>query len=261
MPVFFSKRDNVPIWAAGPRYWLRLSLVLQRIREIRPGRVLEIGCGAGDLLSRLAHLGCKAHGIEVSEEAFAILEKRFAGVDNPTFSFGDFQERNDTYDAVLAFEVLEHVEDDSAFLRKCAELVRPGGHLLLSVPAHMERWSVHDERIGHYRRYEQRGLRELLERHGFLSQRIDCYGFPLANIVSPLSTIGVRRSMGASREQRTKRSGVARPGARYLRWFCNPITIWPWAQIQKMFLHTQLGNGWLVLACRPGEKPVDQRLA
>jgi SAM-dependent methyltransferase len=67
------------------------------------------------------------------------------------------------YDLIGAFDVVEHVEDDRAALASIAERLKPGGKLVLTVPAHQWMWSAHDVVNHHKRRYSKRGLRRLLE--------------------------------------------------------------------------------------------------
>jgi SAM-dependent methyltransferase len=242
-------------WGTPPRYLLRLSLLRRVLRKVKPQRVLEVGCAAGHLLGVLASLGCDAHGIEISTNAFELLKQRFGDSTNPTFEIGDFHRLQDTFDAVLAFEVLEHIEDDDAAVRKWKELLNPGGHLIISVPAHRRRWTAADDAAGHVRRYERDELRELLTRNGLIPLQIDCYGFPLANLVAPLNERAHRHLLSLNGPQeRTAQSGVSRSMAHRLRPLCNPVTMWPWCQFQRLFLNTDLGNGFFIVAQRP---PVD----
>jgi hypothetical protein len=60
--------------------------------------------------------------------------------------------------------------------------IQPVGKALLSVPAHMSKFGIKDEMIGHYRRYERNELYDLMKNHGFKNINILCYGFPLLNI-------------------------------------------------------------------------------
>ena len=62
---------------------------------------------------------------------------------------------------------LEHLENDEEVIEKVASFLRPGGYLVLSVPAHRNMLSHQDYAAGHYRRYDRPELEGLLERHGF----------------------------------------------------------------------------------------------
>lgn len=231
-----------------------MSLILEWIQKLRPQRVLEIGCASGHLLEQLAESGCRAHGIDISPGAREHLAQRFRGRTNPTFEICDFDQVQETFDAVLAFEVLEHIEDDDGTVRRWKELITPGGHLFLSVPAHARQWTSHDEAAGHFRRYEREPLRALLERHEMRVVCMNCYGYPLANLLAPLNLLAHRdwRKIKTAAD-RTKHSGISRNVAHRLRWFCNPATMWPWCQIQRLFFNTELGNGYFVVAQRKVE--------
>ncbi len=67
-----------------------------------------------------------------------------------------------TYSSLLYIDVIEHIEDDGAELRRAAALLRPGGHLIVLVPAHQWLFSPFDAAIGHYRRYNKARLAEVI---------------------------------------------------------------------------------------------------
>jgi SAM-dependent methyltransferase len=82
------------------------------------------------------------------------------------------------YDAVVATDVLEHIEDDRGAARRLVDLAKPSGHILITVPA--ERWlfGYHDTVLGHYRRYDKRALRRLF--HPWIRiEQLRYYGFGL----------------------------------------------------------------------------------
>ena len=118
------------------------------------------------------------------------------------------------FDLVLALEVLEHIRDDAASLRQWHSWLKPGGHLLLSVPAHSSHWSATDEWAGHFRRYERHELLKLLGGQGFVAVAAECYGFPLANMLGPLRARYHARQLSRRFVQNqadfTRRSGIER---------------------------------------------------
>lgn len=67
-----------------------------------------------------------------------------------------------SFDAAGAFDVIEHVEDDKAFVADVATVIKPGGLFIATVPAHTWLWSNEDVRAGHFRRYDRRSFEELL---------------------------------------------------------------------------------------------------
>jgi SAM-dependent methyltransferase len=68
---------------------------------------------------------------------------------------------------VMAFDVLEHLDDDEAAVGEIARVLRPGGHFLVAVPCDPRLWSAHDDAVGHVRRYTRPTLTDLLARGGF----------------------------------------------------------------------------------------------
>jgi SAM-dependent methyltransferase len=140
-------------WFAGRRQIMR---ALAR-RVLPPGQrstVVDVGCGTGANIAALAgEHDCV--GIDPSPEAIALARSRFP---DTTFVHGhapdDVRPALGEAALVLLMDVLEHVPDDFAFLSSLLAAMRPGAHLLLTVPADPSAWSEHDESNGHYRRYE-----------------------------------------------------------------------------------------------------------
>jgi len=123
--------------------------------ELRPGaQVLDAGCGAGQTLDDLARLGGvdRAHGIDMSEDAVNAArsrghaEVRLSGVEK-------LPHADEAFDLVTCLDVVEHTPDDVATFTELHRVTRPGGHLLVTVPAYQRLWSSHDVANNHYRRY------------------------------------------------------------------------------------------------------------
>jgi SAM-dependent methyltransferase len=242
-------------WVPAPRYALRRARLIALARPLGGGRLLEVGPGAGALLSDMADLGFTCEALETSEEAF-----RLAGELNPEVRISR-EPRADwrgAFDALVACEVLEHIEDDRAALDEWRGWLRPGGHLLLSVPAHARKWSATDVWAGHFRRYEKAGLRSLLESSGFAVAELECYGFPLSNLVEPLRAWSHRRSLRrrdrGSLQEATAQSGLER-GLESRLWPLQAsapgrLLFRAAFRLQEVFRHRDLGTGYLVLARR-----------
>ena len=79
------------------------------------------------------------------------------------------------FDAIGAFDVLEHIPEDEVVLHEMFETVKPGGGLFLTVPQHPFLWTEVDEHSMHQRRYTRRELRSKVERAGFRVQRITSF--------------------------------------------------------------------------------------
>ena len=239
-------------WGPGPRYLLRRFCVLRVARELAPARVLEVGCGAGDLLAELAARGCEVVGVDASAAARAEALQRGAAFPGRVRVEAELPEA--LFDLVLAFEVLEHLPDERGALESWRARIRPGGHLLLSVPAHRRRWGPHDVWAGHLRRYERAELAERLAEAGLAVEFVWSYGFPLANWVEPLREwVAARRNPGESdmsAAQKTLRSGVERGGVERLASRLAAPLLLPFCWIQLAFLERDWGNGYLALARR-----------
>jgi len=157
-------------------------LIERRLRLPADARILEIGCGTGHNLPMLGRFG-QVDGIEIDEEARAIASARLGrpvGLaplpELPGVADG-------SYDLVALLDVIEHVEDDGAALRSVARKLRPGGRILITVPAHPWMWSAHDVANHHFRRYTRKALRGLIERSGLRVELIGYFNsilFPVA---------------------------------------------------------------------------------
>jgi SAM-dependent methyltransferase len=85
------------------------------------------------------------------------------------------------FDLIVAFDVIEHVEDDQSACHELRRVLRPGGHLLLSVPLHSARWTEFDELVGHARRYDLPALHALLASHGLTVKKSAVFGMRPTN--------------------------------------------------------------------------------
>lgn len=171
-------------WAPSPSFLLRRDRILRLAKQLRPGTLLEIGCGAGTLLYELSARGFACEALETSPSALEIA--RHVNGSNVTFHGAPMPNWGNRFDYLFAFEVLEHIEDDRAALTAWRSWIKPGGLMLMSVPAHMKKWTVSDTWAGHFRRYERSPLVEMITASGFTVEHCENYGFPLANIISPL---------------------------------------------------------------------------
>ncbi len=138
-----------PWWRA--RAALTLNL-LARLGIRRPARVLDAGCGWGVTLEALERRGYQVIGLDISRRTLEQLDRpqrrlieadlaRPLGRDAPIC------------DAALALDVIEHLDDDRAAIHQLGSLVRPGGVLIVSVPALPELFTEFDAIQGHRRRY------------------------------------------------------------------------------------------------------------
>jgi SAM-dependent methyltransferase len=164
-------------WFRG-RSHLILNL-LHRLSVPASAAILEVGCSAGPLIRRL-HASGFTHvtGIDLSESAIHRCHE--AGLTNTAvMDATNPQYADESFDLLIASDVLEHITDEGTALRSWLRILKPGGRLLVCVPAFMFLWSEHDTVNHHQRRYTSTTLKEALKRGGFMVDRLSYWNFSL----------------------------------------------------------------------------------
>jgi SAM-dependent methyltransferase len=149
------------------------------------GHILEIGIGHGSYCALLCEYGDYL-GIDVDEMSVARATARFPGVAFAQCDILDLEKLaslvpNDV-DAVVGINVLEHIEEDEKALANLIRVIKPGGHLLLSVPALMMLYNELDRLAGHCRRYSTGRLRQALRAQPIEILRL--------NYINPIGGLG-----------------------------------------------------------------------
>lgn len=128
-------------------------------------RILEIGCGTGHNLPMLSRFG-EVDAIEIDDAARTIASERLGKpVGSAPLPALTGVERG-AYDMVAVLDVVEHIDDDVAALKAMAECLKPGGCILIAVPAHQWMWSAHDVVNHHKRRYSKATLDDAIRKAG-----------------------------------------------------------------------------------------------
>ena len=249
-------------WVPAPRYLMRRARIVDMTRGLHAGHLLETGPGAGTLLIEFASNGFQCEALEQSEEARELARELIA-VSGQDVRIHDAVQPGweGRFDYLFSFDVLEHIEDDVGVLKAWASWLKPGGTLLLSVPARMKLWTAGDEWAGHFRRYERSQLIELLQASGFEIDTFECYGFPLTNITERVSASAYRKlihrqqdSSELDRQANNDRSGIdRRPHLRLyplLKSLPGRLAIRFFLATQKLFLNKDWGSGYIVRARR-----------
>ena len=169
-------------WWYRARRRILETLIARKIRLPQDARILEIGCGTGHNLEMLRRFG-RVDGIEIDPAARAVAAKRLGHAigDAPLPDLTGVRER--AYDLVAVLDVIEHVDEDVASLRSIGKRLKPGGKILITVPAFPWMWSAHDEVNHHKRRYTRASLRKAIEEAGLRVEMLSWFNsllFPLA---------------------------------------------------------------------------------
>ncbi len=145
------------------------SWVYSRISSHIGGKVLEIGCGSGNFTILMAEDGRQVTGIDLHAPYIETAERRLAGYPLAKVYCGDATQfsGSELYDSIVMLDVLEHIEDDIGFLKKIRASLKPGGRLVLKVPAYRWLYTPMDQAIGHFRRYDRRSMKASLQAAGF----------------------------------------------------------------------------------------------
>ena len=147
--------DRHPWWRARARLTLAL---LDRIGVRAPDRVLDAGCGWGTTLDALERRGYRAVGADVSRRALEAIDRPGRALAELDLT-GPLPGEVGGFDAVLALDVIEHLDDDRAAVARLGALARPGGLVVVGVPALPDLFTEFDAIQGHRRRYLPETLR------------------------------------------------------------------------------------------------------
>jgi SAM-dependent methyltransferase len=141
------------------------------------GKILEIGSGIGNISQFFVEEGAEITLSDFDTNYFPRLEEKFGsspnmmGIHKVDFSVGHPEETYPhligQFDTVFALNVVEHIEDHYQALKNAHLFLRPGGNVVILVPAFQFLFNGFDRQLGHYRRYTQKSLKTLMESAGF----------------------------------------------------------------------------------------------
>ncbi len=172
-------------WFIGRKNIFR-ELILRLARESGPGtwRSLDLGCGMGGMLAELAAHG-EVYGTDFSGEALKHCHGRgYTRVFKATGAHLPLPDAS--LDLVGAFDTLEHIPEEQETIAECFRILKPGGHLFISVPAYQMLFTHQDRVVHHQRRYTAGGLARKLQAGGFRVRKASYINFLLFPAILPI---------------------------------------------------------------------------
>lgn len=151
-------------------FWFRhrnqcILAAVRRFHQAERGAIFDVGAGNGFVARALADAGWAVVAVEPGPAgARHACERGLVNVVCGTTQTCGFTPAS--IPAIGVFDVVEHVQRDVEFMVHLSELLQPGGHLFLTVPAHAALWSVEDVAAGHWRRYDRHAIRTLVLKAG-----------------------------------------------------------------------------------------------
>jgi len=223
----YTGTDNLEVMKEAVNY-NRALLDLVRTRARKGSRIVDFGAGVGTFALPLQREGYAVECVELDDAQRRVLAasglpacRTLAGVANASVDF------------VYTFNVLEHISDDEATLGEIHRTLRPGGTLLVYVPAFPLLYTSMDRKVGHLRRYRRHDLRGKVEAAGFevrTAEYVDALGF--------LATL-VYRFAGSSA------GDIDRGALRFYDRFVFPVSRWSDRALKRV-----IGKNLLVVAAK-----------
>jgi SAM-dependent methyltransferase len=185
--------------ALEDRHWWyreRRALLARELRRlakagVRPGYALDIGAAGGGNSRVLREHGWRPLALEYSAEGAEVARER--GLDALRGDARHLPIRSGSVELVVAFDILEHIDEDHLAAEEIIRVLPPGGTALIAVPCDMRLWSAHDEAVGHIRRYERGEILQLVEKAGLAVDSIGSW-----NVLLRPAAVWRRRSSTGS---------------------------------------------------------------
>jgi SAM-dependent methyltransferase len=175
-------------WWFAARRDIIATLIAARIAKGRQLRILEVGCGTGANLGTLQQFGT-VDAVEPDDAARAVAATR-SGVAVKGGYLPGVELADGAYDAIVMFDVLEHIPQDEEALAALRTKLAPGGRLMITVPANPWLWSGHDAQHHHHRRYTRKSLHAVMSLAGFAPQHVSYFNTLLFPVVVLRRAIG-----------------------------------------------------------------------
>jgi len=193
-------KSETSFWVQSRNRLLKY-LVHRHLSSKGKTKLLEIGCGTGGFIQQIVGTeGLDITGSEIYTQGLVYAKQKLPEVNFVQFDVTSGT-MDETYDIILAFDVIEHIADDAAALSNISRMLREGATLIVTVPQYMFLWSSLDDIVRHKRRYSKAELLEKLRRHGFDIVYCTSYVFFLFPLMLISRLIDRRRDQSQTDEQ------------------------------------------------------------
>jgi SAM-dependent methyltransferase len=182
-PALTVLQEDHHAWFAG-RTRAILKYLDAELGPTQPGqarRILDIGSGAGNMAHHLAHYG-EVIGLDYLARPLIVAHARALDVCQGAGDGLPFA--NESFDLVALLDTVEHIPDEFGVFAECRRVLKPGGKVIITVPAFMWLWSYNDEINAHQRRYTAPELRQKLEISGLRVKRLSYNNFFLFPLIA-----------------------------------------------------------------------------
>ncbi len=184
----YASQEDRHWWFVGRRQIV--ETVIQQLQLPHTAKILEAGCGTGGNLEMLSRHG-QVSAMELDEVACQLANERQI----TKVKLGNLPDKipfNGEYDLIVMLDVLEHLDDEQATLLALSSRLKPGGWLLITVPAYQFLWSEHDDINHHKRRYVLKRLKQVVSQADFrvlYAGYFNTFLFPVVAVVRLLKNL------------------------------------------------------------------------
>jgi SAM-dependent methyltransferase len=171
-----QKNNNGHFWYEARKVLIKKLLSSKLVGGKNDRRILDIGCGIGSELETISLFG-EIEALDIDHKALKIAREN--GHKTNYLNIGESKLEKNSYGAICAFDVLEHIENDYFAINNIFEGLKNEGYFFFTVPAHPFMFSQHDIGTGHKRRYTKKDIQEKLESEGFKTVEVYYWNFTL----------------------------------------------------------------------------------
>ena len=185
----FLELEDTHWWFRGRRT-VYFGLLKHHLNGSSPQRVLDLGCGYGGFLPGLKEIGQEIYPSDISLDSMSYCVER--GFTKSTVGSGySLPYADDSFDLVCMFDAIEHIPDDNRVMREVHRILRPGGQILVTVPAYQFLYANNDRVAQHQRRYTRGRLAGVFEQAGLRVERNTHSNIFLFPIILP-AVLGIK---------------------------------------------------------------------